>query len=263
MEYSREQLFMALLITFLSGVATVIGVLSTYVAKDGNKKFLSFALGFSAGVMLFVSFFRILDRVKHKLIVVYGEETGNWYVIAGFFIGVVFIVLFEHLVHKFSDRKLKSGESNSPDHLRYLGYFTALAISIHNFPEGFATFIACLSDIKTGLSIAIAVAIHNIPIGIAIAVPLYFSTRKRIKAFWVTFATGMVAPLGAILGFLILKPYMSPVFFAFIMAIVAGILVVVAIDELLPVARSYGNHHIAVYGMITGMFVMAVALMNF
>lgn len=263
MEYSSIQIYTALGITILAGATTALGVLSTYLTKTGNKWFLSFSLGFSAGVMIFVSFFRILDEVKETFIGEFGEKTGNWYVILGFFLGVIFIVFFERLIHRIKEHKMEVIENATPSHLKYLGYFTALAISVHNFPEGFATFAAYLDDPTLGLSVAIAVAIHNIPIGIAISVPIYYATKNRKKAFWIAMGTGAVGPLGAILGYLFLMPYMNPILFAFMMAIVAGILVVVAIDELLPTARTYGNHHIAVYGMIVGMFVMALAIMSF
>jgi ZIP family zinc transporter len=263
MEFTTLQILEALWITLLAGAATSLGILTTYFSSPGNKKFLSFSLGFSAGVMIFISFFRILDKVKQKMIHHYGEDTGNWYVIIGFFVGVVFIVFFERWIHHYKEKKIKNFHEGTPTHLKYLGYFTALAISIHNFPEGFATFAAYLEDPQVGVSVALAVAIHNIPIGIAISVPIYYATKQRKRAFWIASATGAVGPLGAILGYLFLMPYMNEISFAFMMAIVAGILVVVAIDELLPTARSYGDHHIAVYGMIVGMFAMALAIMSF
>ncbi len=263
MEYSSIQILIALGITILAGMTTGLGGLSTFITRLGNKWFLSFSLGFSAGVMIFVSFFRILDEVKETLVTAYGDRVGNWYVILGFFLGVLFIVFFERLIHIIRDHKVEVLENASPSHLKYLGYFTALAISVHNFPEGFVTFAAYLDDPTLGFSIALAVAIHNIPIGIAISVPIFYATKNRKKAFWIAMGTGAVGPVGAILGYLFLMPYMNPIMFSFLMAIVAGILVVVAIDELLPTARSYGNHHVAVYGMIAGMFTMALAIMSF
>ncbi len=263
LHFSSAQIIESLFITFVAGAATGLGVLTTYFSKPGDKKFLSFFLGFSAGVMIFVSFFRMLDEVKDKLVGAFGEKTGNWYVILGFFIGVVFIVFFERWIHHYKEKKIKNFHEGTPVHLKYLGYFTALAISIHNFPEGIATFVAYLEDPQLGISIAIAVAIHNIPIGIAISVPVYYATQKRGKALLVAGLTGAVSPFAALLGYLFLMPYMNEITFAFMMAVVAGILVVVAIDELLPTARSYGDHHIAVYGMICGMFVMALAVMSY
>jgi ZIP family zinc transporter len=152
---------------------------------------------------------------------------------------------------------------NDKQKLMRMGLFTALAIAIHNFPEGLATFTAAISDPGLGIAIAVAIAIHNIPEGIAVSVPIYYATGNRKKAFWYSFASGFAEPLGAIIGYLILMPFMTPAVFGILFAGVAGIMVFISLDELLPSAREFGEHHLSIYGMIVGMGVMAISLLLF
>ena len=144
-----------------------------------------------------------------------------------------------------------------------MGMFTALAIAIHNFPEGLATFTAALTDPSLGIAIAVAIAIHNIPEGIAVSVPIYFATGNKKKAFLNSFLSGLAEPIGAIIGYLILMPFLSPVVFGVLFAGVAGVMVFISLDELLPAAREFGKHHHSIYGLILGMAVMAVSLLLF
>ena len=141
-----------------------------------------------------------------------------------------------------------------------MGLFTALAIGIHNFPEGLATFTAALNDLELGIAIAIAIAIHNIPEGIAVSVPVYYATGNRKKAFTLSFLSGLAEPIGAIVGYLLLMPIMNDMVFGILFASVAGIMVFISLDELLPAAREYGEHHLSIYGLLAGMAVMALSL---
>ena len=145
--------------------------------------------------------------------------------------------------------------------LRRTGVFTALAIAVHNFPEGLATFTMALDQPATGAAIAVAIAIHNVPEGIAVSVPLYYATGNRKKAFLWSFLSGLAEPLGAVVGFVILLPFLSPAVFGVLFAGVAGIMVFISLDELLPAAEQYGEHHLCIYGLIAGMGVMAVSLL--
>ena len=144
-----------------------------------------------------------------------------------------------------------------------MGLFSALAIAVHNFPEGLATFLAALSDPTLGISIAVAVAIHNIPEGVAVSVPVYYATKSKRKAFWLSFLSGLAEPVGAIIGFFILRPFFSEATFGVIFAAVAGIMIYISLDELLPTAEEYGEHHIAIGGLVAGMLVMALSLLMF
>ena len=140
------------------------------------------------------------------------------------------------------------------------GVLTALVVGIHNFPEGIATFMASMDSPQIGIAIAVAIAIHNIPEGIAVSVPVYFATQSRKKAFWYSFLSGLAEPVGALAGYLVLMPFMSPLMLNCIFAVVAGIMVFISLDELLPAAEEYGEHHISIYGLLFGMAVMAISL---
>ena len=144
-----------------------------------------------------------------------------------------------------------------------VGLITALAISLHNFPEGLATFFSALQDTKTGIAIAFAIAIHNIPEGIAVSIPIYYATGSRKKAFTYSFLSGLSEPLGAVIGYFLLTSFMLDSLMGAVFSMIAGIMVFISLDQLLPAARQYGEHHLAVYGMVSGMLVMALSLLLF
>jgi ZIP family zinc transporter len=164
-----------------------------------------------------------------------------------------------HELEELHDKKSKKDFNK----LYRVGLFTALAITIHNFPEGMATFFSALKSIELGIPIAVAIAIHNIPEGVAVSIPIYYSTGSRVKAFCYSFLSGLAEPLGALCGYFILSAFMSPVLFGVLFAMVAGIMVYISLDELLPSAEKYGNHHLTILGAIFGMFVMALSLLAF
>ncbi len=265
------EVLLALLITLLAGLATGIGSALAFFTKTTNTRFLAIALGFSAGVMIYISMVEIFFTAQEKLVDELGKGRGNWVNVMAFFGGIVFIGLIDrlvpssenpHEVKKVEDLdEEKNLELKKKIKLKRLGMFTALAIAIHNFPEGMATFFAALSDLSIGIPIAIAIAIHNIPEGIAISVPIYYSTGSRRKAFIYSFLSGLAEPLGAIIGFLVLGPFMNDVVFGITFASIAGIMIFISFDELLPAAREYGEHHLSVYGLVGGMAVMALSLL--
>ena len=270
MEYDANTLIFAFALTLFAGLSTGIGSAIGFFAKRTNTKFLSVALGFSAGVMIYVSFAEILVKAKDELCSVYGIKGGNWLTVAGFFGGILVIAIIDRLIPSFENpheiRRVEEMETNSPGKntkLMRMGLFTALAIAIHNFPEGLATFTAALTDPSIGIAIAVAIAIHNIPEGIAVSVPVYFATGSRKKAFLLSFSSGLAEPVGALIGYLILMPFLSPAVFGILFAGVAGIMVFISLDELLPSAREYGEHHLSVYGLVAGMLVMAISLLLF
>ena len=143
------------------------------------------------------------------------------------------------------------------------GLLTALAIAIHNFPEGLATFVSALQEPSLAIPIVVAIAIHNIPEGIAVSVPIYYATGDKKKAFLYSSASGLSEPIGAIIGYLILMPFMNDIVYGLLFAGVAGIMVFISLDELLPSAKEYGEHHLSIYGLVAGMAVMAVSLLLF
>jgi ZIP family zinc transporter len=258
-------------LTLFAGLSTGIGSTLAFFAKSTNTKFLSVALGFSAGVMIYVSMIEIFVEAKKALIHDLGTVEGNWMTVAGFFGGILLIGIIDklvpevenpHEIHKVEEIP-EEGQRNNKHKLMRMGMFTALAIAIHNFPEGLATFMGALRDPSLGIAIAVAIAIHNIPEGIAISVPVYYATDNRKKAFRLSFLSGLAEPAGALAGYFLFIRYFNDVLFGIVFAAVAGIMVFISIDELLPAAREYGEHHLSVYGLIAGMMVMAVSLLLF
>ncbi len=260
----------AFMLTLFAGLATGIGSLLALLTRKTSPRFLSGALGFSAGVMLYVSFADILVKAKDSLIEALGVKTGSWAVVGAFFAGVLIIALIDNLIPSTENphevHTVEEMDGQSEEHkqkLMRMGVFTALAIAIHNFPEGLATFTAAVTDPKLGIPVAVAIAIHNIPEGIAVAVPVFYATNSRRKAFRLSFLSGLSEPVGALLGYILLRNVLSDSVMGLIFAAVAGIMVYISLDELLPSAREYGEHHIAINGLVAGMAVMAVSLLLF
>lgn len=264
-----DEFLFAFSLTLFAGLSTGIGSLMSLVSKKFNPKFLSAALGFSAGVMIYVSFVEIFVKAKISLTEGYGDKLGYIYTVLSFFGGIAVIAIIDKLVPdsknphevKLLNEEMTAEQDNKK--LMRMGLFSALAISIHNFPEGLATFMGALQDPTMGISIAIAVAIHNIPEGIAVAVPIYYATKSRKKAFTHSFLSGLAEPVGAIIGYFLLINILSDAMFGVVFAGVAGIMVYISLDELLPTAEEFGEHHIAIYGLISGMAVMAMSLLLF
>lgn len=268
MEFSN--VIFAFALTLFAGLSTGIGSALSLLTNRTNTKFLSVALGFSAGVMIYVSFVEIFVKAKDALVNVLGLKLGTWATIGGFFTGILFISIIDRLIpenenpHEVHTVEEMDGKSESHKaNLMRMGIFTALAIGIHNFPEGLATFTAALSDPSLGIPIAFAIAIHNIPEGIAVAVPIFYATGSKKKAFKLSFLSGLSEPVGALIGYILLFRFFNDIVFGFIFASVAGIMVYISLDELLPSAREYGEHHLSIYGLIAGMAVMAVSLVMF
>lgn len=256
-------------LTVFAGLSTGIGSGLAFFAKKTNTKFLAVALGFSAGVMIYVSLVEIFYKAKDSLVSELGESTGYWITVAAFFGGILIIAVIDKLIPSFENphemKKIEDlgAEAMKNHKLKRMGLFTALAIAIHNFPEGLATFTAAMDDPGLGIAIAVAIAVHNIPEGIAVSVPIYYGTNSKRKAFWYSFSSGLAEPIGALIGYLVLMPFMNPVVFGILFASVAGIMVFISVDELLPGAREYGEHHYSIYGLVAGMAVMAVSLLLF
>lgn len=271
MNYSNVLLAFGL--TIIAGLSTGIGSFIAFFAKRTNTKFLSVALGFSGGVMIYVSFVELLVDARAALTGSLGLVTGSWITVASFFGGILLIALIDKLVPNLENphevRKIedfdhpKANQIANAKKLMNTGIYAAIAIAVHNFPEGIATFTATLNNPSLGIAITMAIVIHNIPEGIAVSVPIYYATGSRKKAFWYSFLSGTAEPLGALIAYLILMPYLNDVVFGVLFAGVAGIMVFIALDELLPASREYGEPHLSLYGLLSGMAVMAVSLLLF
>lgn len=260
----------ALGLTVFAGLSTGVGSVMSFFSRKFNPKFLAGSLGFSAGVMIYVSLVEIFFKAKDSLTAYYEGKTGYWLAVLAFFIGIGIIALIDKLIpkaenpHEISNiEEAGRGAKRDNKQLLRMGMFSALAIGIHNFPEGLATFMGALADPALGISIAVAIAIHNIPEGIAVSAPIYYATGSRKKAFWLSFLSGFAEPVGAIVGYFILRNIFTDATFGLIFAAVAGIMVYISLDELLPTAEEYGEHHIAIGGLVAGMAVMALSLLFF
>lgn len=260
----ESNILFALGLTLFAGLSTGIGSAIAFFAKKTNTKFLSTALGFSAGVMIYVSFTEIFPEALHLL------SSGNTRlpeltVVLAFFAGIALIFIIDMLIPNAENphemRSVEDMGKRKEKQLKRMGVMMALAIGIHNFPEGMATFASAMVSPDIAIPIAVAIAIHNIPEGIAVSVPIYYSTGSRSKAFWWSFLSGMAEPIGGLVGYFILMPFLSPFTLGVLMASVAGIMVFISVDELLPGAEKYGEHHYSISGFVAGMAVMAISLL--
>jgi len=267
----NENILFALGLTVFAGLSTGIGSLMAFMSKKFNPNFLCAALGFSAGVMIYVSMVEIFVKARNSLSAALGDKPGYIWTVVAFFSGIALIALIDKLVpsyenpHELGNMDVENLETDKKGDKKLLrmGLFSALAIGIHNFPEGLATFMGALNDPALGISIAVAIAIHNIPEGVAVSVPIYYATGNKRKAFWLSFFSGLAEPVGAIVGYFILRSVFNETTFGIVFAAVAGIMVYISLDELLPTAEQYGRHHIAIGGLIGGMVLMAVSLLLF
>jgi ZIP family zinc transporter len=264
-------LILAFLVTLGAGLATGIGSTLAFFTKTTNKSFFAIAMGFSAGVMVYLSFVEIIPKstlyISHSMSPVQASAVAAIAMVSG----MILMAIIDALVpsgtnpHENTEIELlgsetEVGQSKANRLLLRTGLFVALAIAIHNFPEGLATFLLVLDDPQIGIGLAIAVAMHNIPEGIAVSVPVYYATKSRSKAFRLSFLSGLAEPAGAVIGYLLLAQFLNDLVLGVLFAMVAGVMVFLAIDTLLPTARNSARGHLSVYGFIAGVAVMAASL---
>lgn len=272
-----NNILFAFALTLFAGMATGIGSLIAFTAKRTNHRFLSVSTGFSGGVMLYVSFVEIFPKGITEMTPLSGDTLAYLYTTLGFFGGMLLIGIIDNLIpseenphemHSDAETALlheQKGVSSNPRLLR-MGLFTAMAIGIHNFPEGLATFLAALRDPTLGIAIAIAIALHNIPEGISVSVPIYYASGSRRRAFIYSLLSGLAEPIGAGIAYLCLLLFagpnapISPLLMGCLFSGVAGIMVYISLDELLPTSRAYGKGHDSLLGLVGGMLVMAASL---
>ncbi len=283
---SSDNILIAFGLTLFAGLATAIGGVIAFFAKRTQTSFLAFSLGISAGVMIYISLTEMLTEADATLRLSFGNEKAAWFTFISFIGGIALSALIDKILpSEGNPHELKRVEQMNPglntpdtaecagrgqqmhgrhfrrDHkLMRIGVFTAVAIGIHNFPEGIATFMAAMSDVTIGISIAVAVAIHNVPEGIAVAVPVYYATGSKRKALLWSVLSGFSEPVGAAAGYFILSMFRTDIIIGFVFAMVAGIMIYISFDELLPAAHKYGKHHVAIYGLISGIIVIGLSL---
>ena len=265
MEVTFNGIAAGFLLTLIAGMATTVGSVIAFFTKSSSSKFLAWALGFSAGVMIYISFVELLAGANHNLQTSFGKS-GGVYALLAFFGGIIISLAIDRLIPEYENphevRKVE--EMAHPAKNKKLlrsGFFFAFAMALHNFPEGMATFVASLDNPATGISIAVAIAIHNIPEGITVSVPIYHATGSKKQAFLISSLSGLAEPFGALIAFLFLMPFLSATLLSLLFACVAGVMVFISFDELLPLAEAYGEHHKTIYGFILGMLVMALTLL--
>lgn len=260
----------ALLLTLFAGLATALGSVIAFLAPRANPRFLAVALGFSAGVMIYVSFVELLPSGADALTGFVGAAQAT--AVGALFAGMILAALMDRLVPLgYNPHEMRGGADQAPSRqpaptteappLMRVGLLTALTITLHNLPEGLATFLTSVQDIRLGIPVALAVGIHNVPEGIAISVPIYYATGSRKQAFVWSALSGLSEPLGAMIGLLVLSAVWSQTLLGLSLAAVAGIMIFISFDVLLPSAETYGEHHLAVYAVVAGMAVMAVSLL--
>lgn len=287
MNFSNEEIFIASALTLFAGFSTAIGSVIAFFAKRDDLRILSLGLGFSAGVMIYVSFMEILPTALRDFKAHYNSNWGELLGLLCFFGGILLSLIIDKFIPEdvnpheprasYAEIKIcplvqnleeiqRAAAAGKPPRivntkaLKRTGIFTAFAIAIHNFPEGFATFMASLDNLTLGGAIAIAIAIHNIPEGLAVSLPIYHATGNKKKAFIYSALSGLAEPLGALIGGLLLLPFISDPVFAITFATIAGIMVFISFDELLPAAKTYDKAHDSLYGLVAGMAVMALSL---
>jgi ZIP family zinc transporter len=270
-----NQVLFALLLTLLAGLSTGIGSAAAYFLRQPKPRIMSLILGFSAGVMLYISFAELLHAAFEKI----GYVAAN----AGFFIGIAFIAIIDIMIpHEYkqehaadsvlplikdspnladSGRGQHKHSARQISNIKRAGVLTAIGIAIHNFPEGLAVFSSAITgDQAFGILVAVAIALHNIPEGISVSMPIFEATGNRRRAFLYSFAAGLAEPVGAVIGYTILFKFLSPTVIYALLAFAAGIMVYISLDELLPTAHQYGEEHLVIIGVVAGMIIMALSI---
>ena len=266
LDIALPNLITAFGITLAAGLFTVLGSGLVMFSKTPNPRVLSFGLAFAGGAMVYVSLTEIFNKSSEAFGQVYDKDKAFAAATLAFLAGMGAIALIDRLVpnpHETLDPHDPAFQENKRRHIARVGMMAAFAITAHNFPEGLATFFATLENPAVGMPLALAIAIHNIPEGISIAAPVYFATRNRKKTVLACLASGLAEPLGAVLGYTMLKPFLSPFVFGAVFGVIAGVMVFLALDELLPSAKRYSDGHETVYGLTSGMAVIALSLVLF
>ena len=269
----------ALILTLIAGAATGIGGALVLFKKKISSNFLAGALGLSAGVMIFISLAELFPEAQAEIMATGSIKYGEAFVLIAFFVGMGLITLIDFAIPEYENPHEASGlsldaktaavgvleQNGNEKALHRLGIMSALAIAIHNFPEGIATFIGALNDPQMGAGITFAISIHNIPEGIAVAIPIYYATKSKGKALLYATLSGMSEVIGAVLCLAVTTVFgveltgEGPIF-PLILAAVAGIMIYISLDELLPTAEKYGKHHVAIAGVVGGMAIMGISL---
>ena len=238
----------ALLVSFLAGMSTLLGGIIIFfkIKKDKINKFITFCLSFSIAIMIGVSITDLIPSSFFTILFNYKIVPAYLIIILSFIIGVIIVLILNKLMNFNNDTLYK------------LGILSMIALIIHNFPEGIATFIGSIQDKSLGLKLSLAIMMHNIPEGISIAVPIYYATASRKKALVPTLISGLAEPLGALLALIFLKNYITPVMISITLLIVSGIMITLSINEMLPKATSYKEDKYIYLGLFIGFLLIFI-----
>ena len=252
----EQSAIFALLLSSLAGISTVLGTCIVFISKRTSKRTITFALGFAGGVMICVSFTDLFPFAEKTLVKYYGSLYGVLLTMMYMLSGVIFAMLIDKFI-PHENHLISSGSSGDAKLFR-VGIVAMIAIILHNFPEGIATFMSSYQNAALGISISLAIAMHNIPEGIAVAMPIYYSTGNRMKALRYTFYSGLSEPFGAVLAYLILKPFISEFLLGLIFAFVMGIMLYICFEELIPSSREYGHNTLSLWSIFLGICIMPI-----
>lgn len=249
----------AFCLTLLTGLSTGIGSLIAFFLKRDNFKFLSLMLGFSAGVMIYVSFTTLLPEAEMLLLKNHSIKQALFISNTAFFLGILLAILIDRFIPEPQNTKISN---NNPlienKTLLKTGLFVAIILAIHNFPEGLSTFISALTETSIGYSVALAMALHNIPEGIAVSIPIFYATGSAKKAFFYSFLSGLIEPIGAVFGYFVLLPLISNQLMGSIFAFIAGIMIYISFASLYPLAQKTTDSKLSINGLFLGFFIMAI-----
>ncbi|MDS0524402.1 zinc transporter ZupT [Clostridium sp. SHJSY1] len=243
-------------LSLLAGLATVLGAFIVFFSKSGSKRLITFALSFSAGVMITISFTDLFPAAEETLSKNFGKFNGVLLSLLFLIIGVIIALLIDHFIPSQENTLLTNKNNNN---LYRVGFVSMIALMLHNFPEGIATYVSGYQSTTLGISIALAISLHNIPEGVSIAMPIYYSTKSKTKAFKYTFLSGMAEPFGAILAFLFLKPYINDVILSIVFGVVAGIMIYISFEELIPESRVYGFNFLYIFSLVLGICIIPIS----
>ncbi len=265
-DFLSPQVMTAFLVCTAAASATMLGAFTILWTKGPNPRLLAFGLAFAGGAMVYVSLVEIFTKSHLAFLNIWPDKIAYSAATFSFFVGMMALILLDYLLPN-PHLKLEARENNTHPHththLKRVSFFATLAITAHNFPEGCATFFATLDHPNVGITLAIAIALHNIPEGVSIAIPVYFATGSKRTAFLATLMSAIAEPAGAIIGYTILAPFLSPLVYGVLFGFIAGAMVYLALDELLPTARRYARGHETVYGLVSGMMILAASLALF
>lgn len=257
----QGNVLVALGVCAAAALSTVLGSLFVVFAKEPSPRLLAFGLAFAGGAMVYVSLVEIFWKADQAFAELHDAKTAYTYATLAFFAGVLLLVLIDRSIP--NPHGVMSSTNGDQAQIRRVGLLAAFAITAHNLPEGLATFLATLDNPVVGIPLAAAIAIHNIPEGVSIAIPVFYATGSRGKAVLATVLSALAEPAGALIGYAILAPFLSPTVFAVVFGMIAGAMVFLALDELLPTAKRYAVGHETVYGIVTGMAALAASLVLF